>query len=423
MTSSRFAALAVVLISATLAPGAAAQPSPAAAATAPTDAKWTPWLGCWRAVDDPGSGGARVCIMPGDGGVTLRTMVGGQAVSDAPRVADGAPRPVREDGCTGTETARWSATGLRVYRTATAACGTEGPRTLAAVSFFVPGPEWIDVQTVRYGGAVNVRVVRYVRAASQRLADGSPVAQAPSGAGSGLVSRGWTTDEVVEASALLPPEGVQAAISEGPAAFRLNAASLTHLADGGVAENVIDLMVALTYPERFVIDRPGDWGGGFAPMGVMAGMMADPFFTPLIGPAALYDCYGNYGWASSSYWSRCAGYSSYNLGMYPGYFNGYYGGNGAYGAWIPVTVGPPGSDEAQGGGRVVNGRGYTQVRPIDTSIMGSQPGDRSNGGNSSGTSSSSGSPSGATSSGYSGGGGMSGGGDGGRTAVPRPPGA
>ncbi len=234
-----------------------------------------------------------------------------------------------------------------------------------------------------------------------------------------LVSRGWTTEDVVEASAVLPPEGVQAAINEGPTAFRLNARSLTHLAEGGVAENVIDLMVALTYPERFVVDRPGGWGGGLAPMGIMAGMASDPFFTPLIGRAALYDCYGNYGWASSSYWSRCADYNGYNFGMYPGYFNGYYGGNGAYGAWIPVNVGTPGSGDPQGGGRVVNGRGYTQVRPVDTSIVGMQSGDRSGGATSAGPNA--GSSSGATSSGYSGGGGMSGG-DGGRTAVARPPG-
>ena len=403
----------------TVAPKAPAAPTVPAAAAG--DARWTPWLGCWRSTDDPGNTGTRVCVTRAGAGISLRTIVGGQLVSDELRVADGTPRPVREAGCTGTESTRWSADGQRAYRTAQASCGSETARSLAGVAYFVPGPVWIDVQTVTLNGATNVRVTGYTRAASQRLPDGTVVPTAPAGMAASLMSRGWTTDDVVEASAILPPDGVQAAISEGPTAFRLNAASLSQLADGRVAEGVIDLMVALTYPERFVVDRPsgGGGGGGF----MLSGMSADPFFSPIVGPAALYDCYSPYGWASNSYWSGCAGYNPMLYGMYPGYYNGYYGMNGPYGAWIPTTPGAgPEPGPVEGGGRVVNGRGYMQVRPVETSSSGSSSADRSSGtsSGSSGTSSSGGSSSGATSSGYSGGGGGGGGGD--RMAVPRPPG-
>ena len=392
--------------------------APTARTAAAGDARWTPWLGCWRATDDPGNTGARVCVTRAGHGISLRTIVGGQLVSDEVRVADGTPRPVREAGCTGTETTRWSADGQRAYRTAQASCGSETARTLAGVAYFVPGPVWIDVQTVTLNGATNVRVTGYTRAASQRLPDGTVVPTAPAGMAASLMSRGWTTDEVVEASALLPPDGVQAAISEGPTAFRLNAKSLSHLAEGRVAEGVIDLMVALTYPERFVVDRPSSWGGGGG--FIMSGMLSDPFFSPIIGPAALYDCYSPYGWASNQYWSGCAGYNPSLFGMYPGYYNGYYGVNGQYGAWVNTTPGAgPGPGPVESGGRVVNGRGYTQVRPADTTSSGLLNADRSSGSSSdsSGTTNSGGSSSGATSSGYSGGGG---GGD--RMAVPRPPG-
>lgn len=417
MTTIRFAA-ALVVAATCLASSASAQTAPSPAAT---DARWTAWLGCWRAADDPGGTGARVCIVPTNGGVTLRTIVGGQMVSDELRVADGAPRPVRESGCTGTETVRWSADGRRAYRTTQASCGAETAHTLAAASFFVPGPVWVEVQTVTHDSTTNVRVNRYVRAVNQRISEGATAPLPPAGIASALVSGGWNTDDVVEASGVLPPEGVQAAIGEGPTAFRLNAKSLTSLADGGVAERVIDLMVALTYPEKFVIDKPSGWGGGLAPMGLMTGMVADPFFAQVVGPAALYDCYGAYGWASSGYWSRCSGYNQYGYGMYPGYYNGYYGGNGAYGAWIPVnTQGGGSTGEPQGGGRLVNGRGYVQVRPVDTSSVGMQTADRANGGSQGSSSGSSGgSTSGATSSGYSGGSSMGGGGG---IAVPRPPG-
>ena len=74
--------------------------------------------------------------------------------------------------------------------------------------------------------------------------------------------------------------------------------------------------------------------------------------------------------------------------------------------------------------KILIGRGYTQVRPVDTSIVGQQTADRSNGAStsdSSGNTSSGGSSSGATSSGYSGGSSMGSGGGGG-IAIPRPPG-
>ncbi len=395
-----------------------AAPAPARAQPA-DDARWTPWLGCWRATNDSAGTGARVCVSRAGGGIAVRTVVAGQLVSDELRVADGVPRAVREAGCTGSETTRWSADGQRAYRTATASCGTEPARTLGTVTYFVPGPVWIDVQTVTLDGATNVRVSGYTRSSNQRLPDGTTVPQAPAGLAASLVSRGWTTNEVVEASAVLPPDGVQAAISEGPTAFRLNAKSLSQLADGHVAEGVIDLMVALTYPERFVVDRPSSGGGGGG--SALSGMLSDPFFSPIVGAAVLYDCYSPYGWASNGYWAGCSGYNGSRYDMNPGYYSGYYGYDRPYGTWINTTSGPstePGRTE--GGGRVVNGRGYTQVRALDTPSANAVNADRSSGSSSgeSNGSSSGGSSSGATSSGYSGGGG--GGGD--RMAVPRPPG-
>ena len=72
----------------------------------------------------------------------------------------------------------------------------------------------------------------------------------------------WTIDDVLELSAALPPDGVQAAIGEGRTAFALNKRSLVALADAKVAERVIDLMVGLTYPSHFVIKSGGGSAGG-----------------------------------------------------------------------------------------------------------------------------------------------------------------
>lgn len=406
------AALALV------APFAAAPASSQPAA--PADARWSAWLGCWKSLDDAAGTGARVCVAPKDGGVAVVTVVGGQRVSDDTRIADGRDHAVDSGGCTGTASVRWAPTGTRFYRAAAVACDGAPTRTLTSVSFFADGPTWVDVETVRDGDDTRVRVTRLVKAPSVTLSDGTAFPRA-SGAITAAALARWTIDDVIELSATLPPDGVQAAISEAPGPFALNKRSLVALADAGVGDRVIDLMVGVTYPSKFVVQRSGPVANPMGPIGVS---LADPFFSPIVGPAALFTCYQPFAWAATAYWGNCASFDPYYYSRYPGYYSGYWG---AYGSdWIVTagnatgagTVTSPTATE----GRLVNGRGYTQVRPVDTTY-GSADQIAASGGSSNGAQSS-GSNGGSVSSGggYSGGGGgaISGGGD--RTAVPRGPG-
>lgn len=399
-----------------LAASAAAQPAAAPAA----DARWTPWLGCWRSVDDLAATGARVCVAPNGDGIDLVTVVGGQRVSAERRVADGRNRDVDTAGCRGTASVHWASRGLRLYRTATVACDGAAPRTLSSVSFFGDGPTWIDVETVADGPDTRVRVTRLVKAPALTLADGTSFAR-PAGALPPPAIGSWTVDDVIEMSAALPADGVQAAISEAPGPFALNKRNLIALADAGVGDRVIDLMVGVTYPSKFVVQRSGPVSSPIGPIGVS---LADPFFSPIVGSAALFNCYQPYAWALSGYWGNCAAGEPLFSSRYPGYYSGYWG---AYGSdWIVTngnaTIGT-GTATAPTEARIVNGRGYTQVRPVDTTYGSADQiaasGGQSNGGQSNGSTSSGGSVS--SGGGYSGGGGaISGGGD--RTAVPRGPG-
>lgn len=407
---------ATLLALATAASAAAQTP-----ATTSADTRWSAFLGCWRAVDDPAGTGARVCVSPAKDGVTVATIVGGQRVANDSRIADGTPRAVDTDGCRGTESARWSVRGQRLYRKATIACDGGAPRTLSTASFFVAGPTWVDVETVEHDGETSVRVSRLVRAAIQTLPDGSSVARPTGARGPSAESMAnFTVDDVIELSAALPADGVQAAIAEAPAPFRLNAKALAAMAEAGVGDRVIDLMVGVTWPAKFQVER-AIGGGGWAGAGGGINAMADPFFSPIVGPAALFNCYQAYGWAASSYWGNCAGLDPRMYALFPGYYNGYWGPFGP--DWVvtqPPVVGGGAPPQVIGEGRVVNGRGYTQVRPVDTSFSmptdGGSNGSNSGNGVSSGSTSSSG---GVSGSGYSGG--FSGGG-GDRTAVPRGPG-
>ena len=404
----------------------AQQPAaPAAAApTAQVDARLAGWLGCWRLDDDLAGTGARMCITPEKSGVRLQTVVGTNKGIDELVIPDGVARPIADAECKGTEQAEWSSDGARIFRSTSVTCGKEAPRTVKSVAFMAPGPAWINVQLVT-GEAANtaVRVQRYRRAVNQKLADGSTAQQPDAGTAARAMQAQtrWSVEAVIEASGKLPAEMIQAALSELSHGFDLNRKTLVALDDGGVPESVIDLMVALTYPSKFVVERRG---GGSSAAGITTGSgWFDPFMTG--ASTSFMDCYTPMGYGYRSYYSMCG------LGLYAPFAYGYYGYNNyypyyGYGSWVDVGPYPPiagggGTATPQVEGRAINGRGYTQIRDRQT-----EPAPRVSGGNngggwsgSGGGVSSGGYSSGSPSAGSTGGGGSSGGDSGARTAVPK----
>ena len=227
---------------------------------------------------------------------------------------------------------------------------------------------------------------------------------------------------MIEASGKLPIEAIQASLTGLHHGFDLNKKTLVALDKGGVDSSVIDLMVALTYPKKFVVERAGGSSGS---MGISTGTgWFDPFL-PAEYAMSYNNCYTPYGYGYRSYYSMCG--TGFASPAYRYYGNGYpyYPYYGNSGDWIGIGGTPPaiGSIDPQPQGRVVNGHGYTQVRDRQPEssprINGNGNGSGWNGSGSSGGASSSGYSSGSASS-ASGGGGSSGGGDSGaRVAVPK----
>lgn len=414
------------VLGATLAVLVAAGSAAAAQAPAPVDSNWRPLLGCWQLLDESvadesdvsaeevaggrtprqsrANTGTRVCVEPGASprAVLLTTLVGGKPALEETVTADGADHPMVDAECKGTKRSEWSTLGPRLFTRAEIACGDQAARKVSSLTMLTGGPTWVDIQLIEIGQRKSIRVRRFAKADPQKAVAGAVPFPGETR---------WTIADVKEASAKLTPETVQAALVELGQGFELKGKQLLELDQAGVPANVIDLMVALTYPKRFVIDRPSGSGGSY------------------------YGGYGGYGggmggglggtwpWIADAYfWPS---YYSPFAYRYWGYYDPYYVPNSGY---VNVNPGPGGGTTtpvASGTGRVVDGMGYTRVRtreaePIRSNFDGggSNSTFSSNGGGSSNSGGSSGVSSGG---GYSSGGG--GGGDGGRTAVPRPPGA
>ena len=424
-----------LLLALTLTAGSAfAQQAPAPAATTAVDARFAAWLGCWRLEDDLAGTGARMCITPEKNGVRLQTIVGTNKGIDELVIPDGVAHPIADAECKGTERAEFSADNLRVFRTTEVACGKESPRNVRSIAF-MSGSSWINVQHVS-GEKANtaVRVERYRRASNQQLADGSKAPQGAPNAVSAAAAADarWSVEDVVEASAKMPAEAVQAALAELKTGFDLNKKTLVALNQSGVHAEVIDLMIALTYPKRFVIERRG--GGVSMPSGISTGLSwLDPLMTPMM-MGAFSDCFSPYGYGYRTYYSMCGMYSpmAYDYYYSPySYYNRY--NYGQYG-WVDLSAyqSVSGGGSAIGvepapEGRVVRGQGFTQIRSRDPEPAPRTSGNGGNGtawaGSGSGASSGQGFSSGSSSSGSSSGSsGSSSGDSGARVAVPKGPG-
>lgn len=403
-TKSCFAIVTIAVV-ATTAPAFAQQP-----AAASTDARWTAWLGCWQQLEeivrdknpldaDPRDAmptpGVVVCVTPAEdpAGVRLSTIVEKQAALDETLIADGTNRAIDEPGCKGSQRARWSENGTRLFAHAQLSCTDGTKREISGLTTIAPGPVWLEIQVVNSEGRESIRVRRYRRAPDQAYV-GARLSRdqlAAAAAAAARQARPFSLQEVMEASAKVTPSTVEAALIETDTQFPLNARRLQELDAAGVSDRVLDLMIALSFPNKFVVERRTSsslmtTGGGY----------------PI----------GGYGWFDMGYSLFPYHYAPFGYGMWGRYDNYYYG--------APVyAVDVVASDEPQssGRGRVVDGMGYTRVRSRDPQP--SNPGGISMGDGSGGSSSSgsSGGGGGVSSQGYSGGGG----GDSGRSAVARPP--
>jgi hypothetical protein len=411
------------------------------------DSRWNPYLGCWTIVHDqygrsaPVPAGTMVCVRPeGRAGIAVTTTVDGKNVLEQTIVADGTAQPISQAGCTGTQTNKWSRDGRRLFTNVELECSNPPKRTVSGITLMGNG-QWIDVQSTVIDGNSDVRVRRYRRTSDQQVS-------AP-----GTTAATLTIEDVIEASANVQSEALEAALDEVNARFPLNSRVLKQLADNGVSSNVIDLLIAKAFPEKFEVERNSYPTASAASYGSVSSGSTSIYMGSSIYPSPFYDpLYSSYYYYSPFaypyYWGPSYVYR-YGSPFYPNYYyNNYYGyGGGNYYGGPSYPSGPsgdnalPGSPDSQGGdGVVVNGRGYTRVRPSGSSnstgggesrtpssrSSGSSRGVRSTGsvdagsssGSNSGSSSSSGSSessSGASSGGYSGGGGSGGG----RTAQPR----
>ncbi len=336
------------LVAAALTPALAASPLVAQ----DTDGRWLAFVGCWEAVgaenaEDENANGLVCFRLEGDG-VTLTNHVDGEVVSTETLVADGRRQQVSVEGCEGAESVRFSEDGRRVFTETEFFCGTEEPRTGTGVMAFLGQSRWIDVRSLDTDGEPVSWFQVYRLAGIDRMAEegvddpAEGLAMAVRAQRAAAVAE-LDIDDVIEASDAMDAAAVESWLVMRGDDFDPDADELIRLADAGVAESVIDAVVAVSHPDRFVArtDGPPEALGAPVRRGYRGWMAYDPCWGPR--------------------WGFRSGWSPFGYGYSPYVGSPYYGGFGyGYSAWgyRPGTIVL--DRRGSSGGRVYRGSGYSR---------------------------------------------------------------
>jgi hypothetical protein len=349
----------------------------AAASTQSAPSRWAAWIGCWEPVSEGATGRSVTCVVPGDSpdAAELVILAGDSVVQRSTIIADGTTRTIDADGCTGTEVARFSDDGTRVFLDGKVGCSGGPEQATSGVISISETGQWLDVHGVRVGEQRSLRVRR-----SRPLSD---LASVPASIRSVLVarSRGDAGARVgaampltlarVEETAMAVDERVAEAwllesSRDGSELEPVDARQLARIEAAGVPDRVIDVVIALGYPKQFQVAITADGSAELSEAqragGSAAGIASTRMYPDVMGYSLYgsprcytYSCYLYY--SDSPYMSGLAGWNNYGgWGMYPGW---------GYGGPITIIVRPsePGNGgdggAGSGGGRVVKGRGYT----------------------------------------------------------------
>jgi hypothetical protein len=307
---------------------------------------WLPLLGCWQPEDAPADA-PMTCVRPAaDGGVELLTVADDGVIERRSLRTDGVQRPVTHGECTGVERAELSRDGLRVFIDAELACAGEPARTTRGLITMVDGRRWIEAQAMEMRGRSVAWVTRYEPAPRSRVeAAGRGDILALVDGRLGLIRAARmaamapvTVDDIIEAHARTDGEVVRVWLAEQLEPMELDAAGLRRLAAAGVSDDVIDVAVALAYPEAFAVTRE------------------DPYAARDRGPR------------------RPGVYPGYPYPGYPGYWGPSYGwGWGSWRYHRPTVVVVAPRDGSRGIARAVRGRGYTRGTSGSTGSAATSP--------------------------------------------------
>lgn len=323
-----------------------------------TDSRWQPFVGCWEAVGAEDEIGL-LCFSPSDGGVELTNVVDGEVASTERLVADGQQRPISAEGCEGWESVDFSDDGRRAFTRTEFTCAEGETRSGTGVMAFTAPNFWVDVRELDVDGEKVAWVQEYMLADAEALAEAGvadPAAETRMSVRSARLAAAADLDlaDVEEAAGIMGERAVETWLVAHRTVFDLDADALVRLDEAGVSDRVIDALIAVSYPDRFMVEAgsPAEqMEGAPRPTHYRGYLGYNPWFGRSFGVA--FDSWGY----SPFHRYRYSPYSRYGYSPFGyGYGYGYDYGYGYWGSRPGVII--INRKPSDSGGRLYSGQGY-----------------------------------------------------------------
>lgn len=310
-----------------------------------------PWVGCWVEVGAPADA-PMTCFVPENGGAALLTIDRAGVAERRTFRANGVAHPVSDAGCSGVEAVTPSDDGGRLFLRTELQCEGGTERLTHGLFVMIEPDEWIRVRTLEVAGSASAWTQRFRKAPASRV-EAAELAGAFEDLALAVESARMaatmppSVDDVIEATARTHPEAVRTWLAEQGEPLALDRDALVRLADAGVPAEVIDVAIAVSYPDRFALGKQPERVEGYDDRD----RYRDPYAYR----------WGGIGWWPFYYdpWY----YSPYSYRRYGGYWGSGWGSWG-WSSWggPGIIVVDPVDDAEFGNGRVIKGRGYTSGR-------------------------------------------------------------
>lgn len=346
-----FGAVIVLLMSAPVAISASEQPD--SSDYEKLDSRLLPWIGSWRLLSSEANTDQNemvqeflLTISPGDSenSLTMKGYRDGKLSADEKIIVDGLRHQTTDDKCTGWYQYSWSENGRRLLFSSESNCPGDPPHKISGMSIFDEKGRWLDIQLLHNGEDIVTNIRKYRNVDNDSVTPGANALNRISSA-RGASGRSFSIEEIVELSGKVEPELLEAALLETGKPLPINSKKVVELADQKVPSRVIDLMVAISFPDKFKIH------GRAISLGRETEILQQRYF-----PGTYHYCSDNYmyfPWHWAPYVCMPYGYS-------------YLGWDTGYGWYYPLWTWPPYYTDGGGGsgraehGRLINGQGYTR---------------------------------------------------------------
>ena len=274
---------------------------------------------------------------------------------------DGTKKPLDSENCTGWRSSRYLPEAGLITTSSQVTCKDSGSFATSSLKMILAADKMVDILAIKAGDQTRLAVRRMEYERDLPPYQESRISLAATAARTSL-SAPWDLDKIIKLSGTVDSSILEAALLEKNNYLKLNTKSLKKMKKAEVPKQIIDLLVALSLPDKFQIRKNGDVE--LRPLTVVSSTDSIRYSNPFdygYWPGSFFNCYSPFGYFYGlgfyNSWlpGSCFSYYSPFWWDYPMYFPNYPGVN---------TGGPSGRTVSRA--RVSARRGYVQIEPVPT---------------------------------------------------------